>query len=194
MRIVTTEGIPMADSTVRIPPLAVERFSAEQAQLVGDWKHLLFSRVLINSPRMYRTFVGHLAELVAHTNLPPRDRQIVCLRMLELCKDVYEKTHHIAISRKVGLTDADISAVLAGQGACLTDFDHTVIQATDELFRQQCISDSTWGKLAERYSQQQLMEIVFLAGCYQTMAMLTKSFGIELEPDFEGFNALRSYD
>ena len=183
----------MGNSTIRIPPLAVEKFSEEQALLVGDWKHLIFSRVIIHSPRMYRTFVTHLAELIARTNLPPRDRQIVCLRMLQLCDEVYEKTHHIAISRKVGLTDEEISAILEGQGSCLTGFDRTVLKSTDELFHHQCISDATWDKLAERYSLQQLMEIVFLAGCYQTMAMLTKSFGMELEPDLESFNALRSY-
>jgi hypothetical protein len=40
------------------------------------------------------------------------------------------------------------------------------------------------------------MEIVFLAGCYLTMAMLTKSFGITLETapgEFENINRLRSY-
>ncbi len=183
----------MANNTIRIPPLAVERFSDEQALLVGDWKHLNFSRVLVNNPRMYRTFVTHLAELIARTNLPPRDRQIVCLRMLQLCDEVYEKTHHITISRKVGLTDEEISAILLGQGSCLTDFDRTLLKSTDELFHDQRISDATWDKLAGRYPQQQLMEVVFLAGCYQTMAMLTKSFGIELEPDLDSFNALRSY-
>ena len=183
----------MSSKAVRVPPVPVEQFSEEQSRLVGDWKHLIFSRVLVNSPRMYRTFVTHLAELVARTGLPPRDRQIVCLRMLELCKEVYEKTHHITISRKVGLTEEEIAAILNGQGSCLTDFDHTVLKATDELFRDQSVSDGTWEKLAQRYSQQQLMEIVFLAGCYQTMAMLTKSFGIQLEPDLESFNALRKY-
>jgi hypothetical protein len=79
----------MGNSTVRITPLAVEKFSEEQALLVGDWKHLIFSRVLIHSPRMYRTFVTHLAELIARTNLPPRDRQIVCLRMRQLCDEVF---------------------------------------------------------------------------------------------------------
>jgi 4-carboxymuconolactone decarboxylase len=183
----------MSGNPVRIPPLAVEHFSEEQARLVGDWTHLNFSRVLINSPRMYRTFVTHLAELVARTNLPPHDRQIVCLRMLHLCGDVYEKTHHITISRKSGLSDEEIHAVLAAQGSSLTAFDHTLIQATDELFREQRISDPTWAALAQRYESTQLMEIVFLAGCYQTMAMLTKSFGMELEPDLEAFNALRAY-
>ena len=183
----------MPDKNVRVPPLAVEHFTAEQAALVGDWKHLNFSRVLIHSPRMYRTFVTHLAELVARTILPPRDRQIVCLRMLQLCDEVYEKTHHITISRKAGLSEQDIEAIMQGQGACLSAFDTTVVKATDELFRDQRISVATWEALAQRYSQQQLMEIVFLAGCYQTMAMLTKSFGIQLEPDLESFNALRKY-
>jgi 4-carboxymuconolactone decarboxylase len=183
----------MAGDTVRIPPVPIAELSAEQSRLIGDWTHLTFSRVLVNNPRMYQTFVTHLAEVVARTNLPSRDRQIVCLRMLELCGDVYEKTHHIVISRKSGLTDEEISAFVAGSGSCLNAFDHTVLNATRELYSAQCIEDATWQQLAQRYNQQQLMEIVFLAGCYQTMAMLTKSFGIQLEPDLESFNALRKY-
>jgi alkylhydroperoxidase family enzyme len=181
---------------VRIPPLPVEDFTPEQARLVGDWKHLTFSRVLINSPRMYGTFVPHLAELVTKTNLPPRDRQIICLRMLELCGDVYELTHHITISRNAGLREEEIIAFREGTGTCLTEFDRTLLKATEELQRDQFISDATWGPLALRYAPEQLMEVVFLAGCYLTMAMLTKSFGIELEPasgEFERINTLRNY-
>lgn len=183
----------MFTNTVRVPPLAPQQFTDEQAALVGDWKHLAFSQVLVRHTGMYRTFVPWLAELIAQTSLPPRDRQIVCLRMLELCDEVYEQTHHITISRKVGLTDEEIDAMRAGQGDGLTAFDRVVIAATEDLFRDQCIGQATWDALAERYSERQLMEIVFLAGCYQTMAMLTKSFGMELEPDLEDFNALRSY-
>jgi 4-carboxymuconolactone decarboxylase len=186
----------MNANAVRIPPLPVENFTAEQTELVGDWKHLVFSRVLINSPRMYRGFVTHLADLVARTILPPRDRQIICVRMLELCGDVYELTHHLTISRNAGLTEEEITAFREGEGACLTDFDHTLLKATAELQHDQYISDATWAALAARYSQEQLMEVVFLAGCYLTMAMLTKSFGIALESapgEFERINTLRSY-
>jgi 4-carboxymuconolactone decarboxylase len=190
-----TEEHHMTDQ-VRIAPIAPENFTAEQASLVGEWRHLTFSRVLVNSPRMYRTFVPHLEELVSRTVLSARDRQIVCLRILALSNETYEKVHHITISRKIGMTDADIFAVLEleeGKGVSLTDADRIVIEATDELFRDQRIGDATWSKLAESYSPDQLMEIVFLAGCYVTMGMLTKSFGIQLEPDFESFNALRDY-
>lgn len=177
----------------RIPPVEPKDFTAEQAELVGEWTHLEFSRVLINAPRMYRTFVPWLRDLIADTVLPVRDRQIVCLRMLELCGDVYEKTHHVVISRKVGLTEPEIEAFIAGEGEILTDHDRAVIAATGELHGTQRISDATWARLAACYSQEQLMEIVYLAGCYLTMGMITRSFEIALEPDLESFNALRAY-
>lgn len=180
-------------TTTRIPAIAPADFTPEQAQLVGDWKHLNFSRVLVNSPRLYRTFIPHLEELVSRTLLSARDRQIICLRMLALCQEIYETTHHIVISRKIGISDADIGAIIAGDGPGLSATDRNVIKATDELYREQTISDATWQALAAHYTLQQLMEVVFLAGIYQTMAMLTKSFGIALEPDLESFNALRDY-
>jgi len=186
----------MSSSTVRVPPLAPEEFTDEQAKLVGQWTNMNFARVLVRHPGMYRTFVSFLAELITKTSLPQRDRQIVCLRMLELCNDTYELTHHVTISGNVGLTEEEVAAFRAGTGPCLTDCDRTVIKATEELQRDQCISDGTWEELAKRYSQAQLMELVFLAGCYETMAMLTKSFGIPLESsqEFERLNSMRNYD
>ncbi len=186
----------MSNFAVRIPPLAVEKFSDEQKQLVGNWTHLVFSRVLINSPRMYGKFFPWLEELIARTKLTPRDRQVICLRMLQICGDEYELAHHVTISRNAGLTEDEIKAVCDGDGKCLTEFDRALIKATEELQRDQFISDGTWAALAARYSQEQLMEVVFLAGCYQLMAMMTKSFGIELESAsgaFQSINTLRSY-
>lgn len=185
----------MTSHPSRIPPLPVEEFTEEQAQLVGPWKTLAFSRVLVRHPDMYRTFVPFLAELIARTRLPPRDREIVCLRSLRLCGDTYEHTHHVEIARRTGMTDEEITAATEGKGAALTDFDRTVVRATEELVRDQYVSDRTWKELEARYSQQQRMEIVFLTGCYVTMAMLTKTFGMRLDEDasMDEINANRTY-
>jgi len=180
----------------RVPLLSPEDFSPEQAQAVGAWTYLDFSQVLVRHPAMYRTFVPFLAALITQTALPPRDREIVCLRMLRACDDVYEHTHHVDIARREGMTDAEIEQASEGRGDSLTDFDLVLIAATEELRRDQRVSDATWAALGERYSQQQQMELVFLAGCYETMAMLTKSFGIQLETsqeDLAKVNALRTY-
>lgn len=181
---------------VRVAPVEPENFTPEQAELVGDWTHLVFSRVVVNNPNMYRSFVPHIEAVIAKTSLPPRDRQVVVLRTLAQCDDTYERTHHLQISRNAGLSEDEIAAFQSGTGDCLTDFDRTLIKASDELLADQFISDETWEALAERYSTEQLMEVVFLAGCYQTMAMLTKTFGMQLEEaggEFEDINKLRAY-
>lgn len=183
-------------SAVRVPPVDPRNFTSEQAELVGDWKHLVFSRVIVNNPKMYRTFVPHIEAVIAKTSLPPRDRQVIVLRTLATCHDTYELAHHVEISRGAGIGEAEIAAFQSGDGDCLTDFDRTLIAATDELNRDQRIGDETWARLAERYSVEQLMEVVFAAGLYVTMAMLTKTFGMPLEEpngEFEDIQKLRAY-
>ena len=185
----------MSDLAVRVPPLTVEQFTAEQKALVGDWTHLTFSRVLVRHPGLYRAFVPYIAEVIAKSTLPPRDREVLVLRSLALGKDVYEAHHHIQIALKVGLSEADIAMVRTGDPA-LPEWDRLLVSVADELVADQQLSDATWAALGARYSQPQQMEVVFLVGCYNVMAMLTNCFGIEIENDpetEERLKALRQY-
>jgi 4-carboxymuconolactone decarboxylase len=139
--------------SVRIPPLSIEEFTDEQKVLVGEWHHLNFSRVLVQHPGMYRAFLPFLDKVIRGSNLPPRDREILCLRTLALGGDVYEAHHHVTIARKAGMTEAEIEAAQTG-GMGLTQFDHCLVRAAEEVVRQQCVSDQTWACLAERYSRE----------------------------------------
>ncbi len=174
----------MRQDSVRIPPLLPEEFTAEQQRLVGEWHHLNFSRVLVQHPAMYRIFVPFIEKLIRGSNLPPRDREILCLRTLALGNDVYEAHHHVTIARKAGLTEDEIEAARTG-GAGLGEFDQCLMRAAEEIVRQQFVSDPTWACLAKRYSPQQLMETVFVVGCYTIMATITRSFGMAVEQDPE---------
>ena len=174
----------MRQDSVRIPPLSVGEFTDEQKALVGDWHHLNFSRVLVQHPGIYRVFLPFIDKLIRGSNLPPRDREILCLRTLALGNDVYEAHHHVTIARKVGMTEAEIEAARTGS-AGLGQFDRCLMSAAEEIVRQQFVSDPTWACLAERYSREQMMETVFLVGCYTIMATITRSFGMEVEQDPE---------
>jgi len=187
----------MAEHEVRIAPLAVEEFTEEQAELVGDWTHLVFSRVIVRHPGAYRNFVPHIKAMIAEGTIPPRDREIIVLRTLGQCDEAYETHHHRMIAAaNTGMPEEEIEAAVRGEGACLSDFDRVLIRATEELLSDQKIGDATWAALGERYSDEQKMEVVFLAGLYATMAMLTKSFGMPLEAkseDYERIQSLREY-
>ncbi len=188
----------MTDNAVRVPPLDPKDFTAEQAELVGDWTHLVFSRVVVRHPGAYRNFVPHIQAMIADATIPARDREIVVLRLLSLCGDTYELHHHRMIADlNTGMSGEEIEAAVAGQGDCLSDFDRLLIRAAEELLEDKVVGDDTWEKLGERYSIEQRMELVFLSGLYVTMAMLTKSFGMPLEDesgDIEKIQSLRDYE
>jgi len=166
--------------SLRIPPLAPESFSAEQKEVVGPWSVLNFSRVLAHHPALYRVFVPLVEKVIRYTHLPPWDREVLVVRVLAQCGETYEASHHADIAQKVGMTDAQIAAVKT-DGVGLSEFDNWLIKAADELVRQYRIGDETWQALSQRYSTVEMMEVVGLVGCYTTMAMVTRSFGIPLE-------------
>ena len=184
----------MSQTSPRIPPVAPETFTPEQKALVGEWTALNFSRVIVEHPALYRALMPLIAKLVGGSDLPPRDREVILLRTLALCNEVYEYSHHVLIARGAGLTDAEIEAAASG-GPDLSPFDQTLVRATEELVRDQRVSDATWQALGARYGSVQLMEVVSLVGGYVLMAMLTKSFNIELEDaeTFARFSELRTY-
>lgn len=184
----------MQQEAVRIPPVAPEAFTSEQKALVGDWATLNFSRVIVEHPDLYRVLMPMISKVITGSKLPPRDREVLILRTLSASNEIYEYNHHVTIARKAGLSDAEIEAVSVG-AAELPPLDGALVRAADELMREQRIADRTWRELAERYSSMQLMDVVAVVGVYVLMAMLTKSFGIQLESDetFNAFGGLRTY-
>jgi alkylhydroperoxidase family enzyme len=170
----------MNSTSSRVPPLEQDQFTEEQAAIAKGWEHLNFTRTMVQHPALYRAFMPFAEQLMRGTSLAPRERQILILRTLTLCGEVYEASHHTGISHSVGLTDAEIEAVKAG-GARLVPFEQALVRAADELVGGYNVSDATWRTLAERYSTSQLMEVVILVGNYTLLSMATKSFGMQPE-------------
>jgi len=179
----------------RVPPVAEPDRTDEQKQLLGPWGRMNFAAVLVNHPKLYRAFMPVIAKVIAETDLPPRDRQIVVHRTLALSDEIYEARHHELISHGAGLSDADIAAART-DGASLTPFEHLLVKAADQLVNTRRIDDATWAALSERYSPVQMMELVAVVGAYNMMTMLTLGFEIQLEDEetFQSFTRQREYE
>ena len=80
-----------------------------------------------------------------------------------------------------GLTESEIAAVQRGEAA--DAFERTVLAATDELLDTYELSDATWSALGERLDVRQRMDFVFTVGCYVTVSMALKTFGVEIEQE-----------
>jgi alkylhydroperoxidase family enzyme len=129
----------------------------------------------------YHAFNGHI---LSSSTLTPRDRELAILRVAALRDADYEWEQHVVIAGGAGIADEEIERVRAGADAPgWSEHDAAMLLAVDELVADAMVSDVTWGKLAETFDTQQLMDFVFTVGAYDLLAMAFRSFGIELDAD-----------
>jgi alkylhydroperoxidase family enzyme len=127
------------------------------------------------------TFNGHL--LLA-TTLTERHRELVILRTAAVRKAGYEWAQHVFLGRDVGLTDEEISRVAFGPDAPFWDeLDAALLRAVDELVDDGVIGDSTWAILAADLDAQQLLDLIFTVGAYETLAWMMRSFDLAIDDD-----------
>ena len=129
-----------------------------------------------------KAFLTFNAHFFYSSKLTARDREILILRIAWLRHAEYEYLAHVAIGRRAGLVDVDIERIQAGPGAPgLSARDAHLLRAVDELKADACISSDTWTALSQTFDEQQLLELIFIVGCYETLAMALNSCAVQLD-------------
>jgi 4-carboxymuconolactone decarboxylase len=142
-------------------------------------------RTLAHHPRLLRRSMALHEYVLFKSRLPARDRELLVLRTSRLCDADYIWARHLPWARAAGLTEGEIEGVLDSDFQW-SEEDAAVLAAADELHSDYRISDITWSKLAERYDDQMLIDLVVTAGEFQMTAMVVRSFGIQLEEGLSG--------
>ena len=181
-------------STPRIPPVTDPSILTDEARgLLGGTSlgpAVNIFRTFIHHPKLLKRWLVFGNHVLFKSSLPPRERELLILRTGWRCRAEYEWGQHVVIGRAAGLTDEEIDRVTLGPDAPGWDpFDATLLRAADELHDDHIVGDETWKALGERYSTQQLMDLVFAVGQYTLVSMALNSFGVQLDPDVPGFPA-----
>jgi 4-carboxymuconolactone decarboxylase len=176
----------------RVAPLQDSELDAEAKALLepmrGGGEVLNIFRTLAHHPKLAKRWLVFGNHVLAKSTLPPRERELVILRVGYRCRSIYEWTQHVAIGKATGLDDAEIRAIAEGPGAAIwSDFDATLLRATDELHDDSMLSDATWKLLGERYDTQQIIDLIFAVGQYHLVSMALNSLGVQTEQPNNGF-------
>jgi 4-carboxymuconolactone decarboxylase len=130
--------------------------------------------------KAFLTFNNHIA--VAST-LSKRIRELLILRISWLRAEEYEFVQHQVLGLRAGLTEAEVERVQSGPDAPGWDpGDADLLRAVDELHADACIRDETWARLSARFDIPQLLDLIFVVGCYEVLAMVFKTCRVPLEP------------
>jgi alkylhydroperoxidase family enzyme len=146
---------------------------------------------------LFRTFAHNLPmtdamsgwgsyELSKHLSLGMRDREIVIDRTCARCDCEYEWGVHVAFfAERVGLTPTQITSLTHGAAddeCWVEERDRLLIGAVDALHDTATVPDDLWDRLADEFTETQLLDLTMLTGWYHAISYAANAAQVDLEP------------
>lgn len=154
-------------------------------QRIGGRDINLF-RVMMHHPDLTRRWTVFAGHVLHKQSLPPRERELLILRIGWLNQAGYEWAQHVEIAKRVGVTEQEIERVQQGPSGDWSAEDAALLQAVDDLYEHSVVADATWAELAAKYSTIQMMDLVFTIGQYNLVSWALNSFGVPLDDYLPG--------
>ena len=175
----------------RIPPLPHREWTDEELEVITFWEgeaarqngaNSTLTMTLAQHPAMASTFYPFGKQLLLHSTLPARQRELATLRVSWLYGCEYEWGHHLQWARNLGITDAEIEALKQDiEAYAWAELDLAVLRAIDQLRENNVINEVVWNILARHLDHRQLMDLVLTIGHYVMLSWAISSWGTELE-------------
>jgi alkylhydroperoxidase family enzyme len=164
------------------PPYPAEIRAAFDVAMRGAPPLTLF-RVVARNPRVLQRMMA--GGLLDRGSISLRLRELMILRTTALCGAEYEWGVHVAaFGAKAGWTAAETAASVRGapDAAVWNAEERLVLRLADTLHRTHGIDDALWSELQKRFADEQLIELIMLAGFYHAIAYLLNGLRVPLEP------------
>ena len=147
-----------------------------------DGSTLNIFATLAHHPRLLKRWMVFAAHVMSKNTLSPRHRELLILRVGVLCQAPYEFGQHVVIAERCDITAAEIDQVRIGPShPAWTPFEAALVSAVDELHEHSRILDDTWAALAQAYTVEQMLDVVFTVGQYHLVSFALNSCGVELD-------------
>jgi alkylhydroperoxidase family enzyme len=154
---------------------------------------------------LFRTFARNLHmteamggwgqyELSKRLSLSMRQRELVIDRVTARCGCEYEWGVHLAFfADRVGLTLEQKLSITHGtpDDECWPNDEATLLRAVDELHDHADISDDTWVELTGIFTDQQILDLLMLAGWYHAISFTANAARVPLEHGAPRFDDVR---
>jgi alkylhydroperoxidase family enzyme len=176
------------DPPARMPQLPLSGFTDETRAFFQQWTGGIFKdadknpvlRTFAHNPVLANAFSPLNVHLLSNNTLPVKQRQIAIMRTAWITKATYMWSSHLNTSVRCGLSPDMYGPIQRGaDDPYFTDFERTVICATEDLVCDQKICDANWNALLKEWNYRQMLDFMFTVGCYVMVAGVMKSTGAE---------------
>lgn len=177
--------------TARIQPLEApypEPAAAYLARSMPAWSKME-PIVLFRTWARHMPMVDGLAGLgryiLANGSLEERDREVVIHRTTARLGAEYEwGVHAVGFAQRVGFDADQLRASVSGRAddPAWTDRDRLLVRLVDELVDTATVGEELWTELAAEWSDEQLLELLMVAGFYHAVSFTVNALGLAREP------------
>ena len=145
----------------------------EDGRLIGPFN------IVLESPDLGGAFLQfqHVEEKM--TSLTERVRQVVILTVGSVWEAPYELYAHAAVARTAGLPEDVIQELANGEVANgLGREEQLAQQFTKQLAQDRTVSQALFDQARAAFGVRGIVDMVFLAGCYETVCSLLNTFAV----------------
>ncbi len=137
-------------------------------------------KALAHRPDMLKNFLGFYASVGRSLDRKLYELIYIRVSMINGCR--YCLQHHLASSKRVGLTPDDWSALKQGDFSRLSEKDKAALTYVEKLTRaRREISDADFGELKKHFSDAEIVDVHMLTGLANLTNRFTDPVGLELE-------------
>lgn len=172
--------------TPRIAPVSAPDAEQEEAlakvPLLPDGSRRNIFLTIAQHPVLLKRFNAFAGTFFAFSKLTAYDREVLILRVAGRIGSRYEYAQHLPIALEAGLGEERIAAIMEEPGAPpLPAPDQLLVEVVDEMVAAGGVSDRLWERLAERYEDDALLELLFTIGFYRMTGDVLNTVGVEVE-------------
>ncbi len=163
------------------PPYSQEIQAAFDTVMRGLPPLKLFRTVAKNPRVLQRMMAGGLLD---KGSVSIRSRELMILRTCANCGAEYEWSVHVAAyGAKSQWTQEQLYSSVHGavDDSCWSAEDRLVIRLADQLHGTAKVDDALWTYLSAHFAQDQLIELIMLAGLYHAVSFMINATGVERE-------------
>ena len=170
------------DKVQRFPLLNLEQLNDQQRPFADEILKVASIgtsgpfNMLLRSPVMGLRMFAILDYLRFNTSVPRKLNEFAILIHARLWTSQVAWAVHYPLALKAGLSRAVADELKAGKRAASMQPDEaTVYEFCMELARDHVVSDATFKKARELFSDQQIVDLIMVSGAYITLAMLSNT-------------------
>lgn len=148
------------------------------------------ARGLVNTDPRVVAAKFRLASTYAASGLDPQLRELVMMRVAALCDSDYERLQHRHKAIATGLTDAELSAIEAGDQTQLDPRKATTLRFVDDCYYRTKVSEPVLAAARSQVSDSDLVVIILIIGSQMQTARFVETLEIDLDEAPANWDAL----